>query len=377
MPTSSSSAGCGRPESESRPAGCPIPAVETTVRYAWARSMLQGVVSEPKTFAVTATDRIDRVLTHRVWGLIFFAVVMLMVFQSVFVWARPLMDAIGAGFDWLAGSVEALMPDGALRSLLAVGVIGGVGGVVQFLPQILILFTFIALLEDCGYMARAAYLMDRVMVRAGLSGRSFIPMLSSFACAVPGIMAARVIENERDRLTTILVAPLLTCSARLPVYALLIAAFVPQHDVLGRHGRFAGAHAGLAVRPGNRGRGDGGPGAEADDPPRRDAAVCDGDAQLQVAFAADRDHASDGTGMDLPSHGRIADPGHFHRGLGRRLLSAQSPRRPAGGRSRSKNWRPRWSRRPRAVRSGRKSKSNWASWTTRSRPSTSSTACWG
>jgi ferrous iron transport protein B len=213
--------------------GCPIPAVETTVRYAWARSMLQGVVSEPKTFAVTATDRIDRVLTHRVWGLIFFAVVMLMVFQSVFVWARPLMDAIGAGFDWMAGSVEALMPEGALRSLLAVGVIGGVGGVVQFLPQILILFTFIALLEDCGYMARAAYLMDRVMVRAGLSGRSFIPMLSSFACAVPGIMAARVIENERDRLTTILVAPLLTCSARLPVYALLIAAFVPKTMYLG------------------------------------------------------------------------------------------------------------------------------------------------
>ncbi|MGA2255212.1 MAG: ferrous iron transport protein B [Thermoguttaceae bacterium] len=213
--------------------GCPIPAVETTVRYAWARSMLQGVVSQPKTFPVTVTDRIDRVLTHRVWGLMVFAMVMLMVFQSVFVWARPLMDAIGASFDWLGGFVESLMPEGALRSLLAVGVIGGVGGVVQFLPQILILFTFIALLEDCGYMARAAYLMDRVMVRAGLSGRSFIPMLSSFACAVPGIMAARVIENERDRLTTILVAPLLTCSARLPVYALLIAAFVPQTMYLG------------------------------------------------------------------------------------------------------------------------------------------------
>ena len=140
------------------------------------------------------------------------------------------------------------------------GVIGGVGGVVQFLPQILILFTFIALLEDCGYMARAAYLMDRVMVRAGLSGRSFIPMLSSFACAVPGIMAARVIENERDRLTTILVAPLLTCSARLPVYALLIAAFVPQTMYLGGTVGLAGAHAGLALRPGNRRRGDRGPG---------------------------------------------------------------------------------------------------------------------
>jgi ferrous iron transport protein B len=158
---------------------------------------------------------------------------MLMVFQSVFVWARPLMEAIGGSFDILGDWVGAQMPEGALQSLVVNGVIGGVGSVLQFLPQILILFTFIALLEDCGYMARAAYLMDRVMVRAGLSGRSFIPMLSSFACAVPGIMAARVIENERDRLTTILVAPLLTCSARLPVYALLIAAFVPSTTFLG------------------------------------------------------------------------------------------------------------------------------------------------
>jgi ferrous iron transport protein B len=209
-------------------AGCQIPSVETTVRYAWARSMLQGVVSEPKSFAITMTDRIDRVLTHRVWGLLFFTIVMLTVFQSVFVWARPAMDWIGASFDRLGGSVESILPEGALQSLVVVGIIGGVGGVVQFLPQILILFLFIAVLEDCGYMARAAFLMDRVMVRAGLSGRSFIPMLSSFACAVPGIMSARVIENERDRLTTILVAPLLTCSARLPVYALLIAAFVPS-----------------------------------------------------------------------------------------------------------------------------------------------------
>jgi ferrous iron transport protein B len=208
-------------------AGCPIPAVETSVRYAWARSMLQGVVTEPKSFAVTMTDRIDRLLTHRLWGLLFFGVVMLTVFQSVFVWARPAMEWIGTAFDRLGGSVATLFPEGAFQSLLVTGIIGGVGGVVQFLPQILILFTFIALLEDCGYMARAAFLMDRVMVRAGLSGRSFIPMLSSFACAVPGIMSARVIENERDRLTTILVAPLLTCSARLPVYALLIAAFVP------------------------------------------------------------------------------------------------------------------------------------------------------
>ena len=213
--------------------GCPIPAVETTVRYEWARSMLQGVVTEPKEFRTTATDRIDRLLTHKIVGLIIFAALMLIVFQSVFVWARPLMDAIGGGFDALGDWVGSRMPEGALQSLVVNGIIGGVGGVLQFLPQILILFTFIALLEDCGYMARAAYLMDRTMVRAGLSGRSFIPMLSSFACAVPGIMAARVIENERDRLTTILVAPLLTCSARLPVYALLIAAFVPPTTYLG------------------------------------------------------------------------------------------------------------------------------------------------
>ncbi len=211
----------------------PIPAVETSVRYAWARSMLQGVVTEPKEFLTTTSDRIDRLLTHWFFGLIVFAALMLMVFQSVFVWARPLMDAIGAGFDLLGERVGSLMPEGALQSLVVNGVIGGAGGVLQFLPQILILFTFIAILEDCGYMARAAYLMDRVMVRAGLSGRSFIPMLSSFACAVPGIMAARVIENQRDRLTTILVAPLLTCSARLPVYALLIAAFVPPTTYLG------------------------------------------------------------------------------------------------------------------------------------------------
>ena len=233
MPTSNFSAPLRAARQRVEAAGCPIPAIETTVRYEWARSMLQGVVTEPKEFRTTNTDRIDRLLTHKVLGLIVFAALMLMVFQSVFVWARPLMDAIGAGFDLLGDWVGSRMPEGALQSLVVDGVIGGVGGVLHFLPQILILFSFIAVLEDCGYMARAAYLMDRLMVRVGLSGKSFIPMLSSFACAVPGIMAARVIENERDRLTTILVAPLLTCSARLPVYALLIAAFVPPTAFLG------------------------------------------------------------------------------------------------------------------------------------------------
>ena len=213
--------------------GCPVPAIETSARYDWVRRVLQGVIAQPSQYRTTTSDRIDRVLTHRLWGSLVFAVVMLAVFQSVFAGARPAMQWIEAATSVAGGWVEAQMPDGALRSLLVNGVIGGVGGVFAFLPQILILFAFLAVLEDCGYMARTAYLMDRIMVRVGLSGKSFIPMLSSFACAVPGIMATRVIENERDRLTTILVAPLLTCSARLPIYALLIAAFIPAQSYLG------------------------------------------------------------------------------------------------------------------------------------------------
>lgn len=215
-------------------AGCRLPGVETQARYDWARRMLEGVVAlsdgSPRE---TGSDRLDRILTHRVGGLVIFALVMLVIFQSVFVWAEPLMNRIDGGVESLGGWIEASMDEGALRSLLVQGVIHGAGGVLTFLPQIMILFAFIGILEDCGYMARAAYLMDRWMVRVGLSGKSFVPMLSSFACAVPGIMAARVIENERDRLATILAAPLMTCSARLPVYALLIAAFIPKETYLG------------------------------------------------------------------------------------------------------------------------------------------------
>ena len=182
-------------------AGCPIPAVETTVRYDWARSVLQGVVSEPKEFLTTTTDRIDRVVTHKVLGLIIFAVLMVVVFQSVFVWAKPLMDGIGAGFDWLGDWVGSKIPEGALHSLVVDGVIHGVGGVLQFaLPQILILFTFIALLEDCGYVARAAFLIGpRSWFCAGLSGRSFIPMLSSFACTAHTWHHGRAGNRERAR----------------------------------------------------------------------------------------------------------------------------------------------------------------------------------
>lgn len=214
-------------------AGWAVPGVETAARYTWASQMLEGVVSQPSRYAVTVSDRIDRVLTHRLWGSLLFVLVMFMVFQAVFVWAEPLMRAIEQGVEIVGAWVESRMAEGALRSLLVDGVISGVGGVLVFLPQILILFAFIAILEDCGYMARAAYLMDRFMARIGLNGKAFIPLLSSFACAIPGIMATRVIENERDRLTTILAAPLMTCSARLPVYALLIAAFIPPHAYFG------------------------------------------------------------------------------------------------------------------------------------------------
>lgn len=214
-------------------ADCPVPGIETQTRYSWADRVLGGVVVEPEEYRPTATDRIDRLLTHRLWGTLIFAAVMVVVFQAIFVWAEAPMQWIEDGTGWLRDLVGARLAPGALRSLLRDGVIAGVGGVVIFLPQILILFLFIGVLEDCGYLARAAYLMDNWMVCVGLSGKSFIPMLSSFACAIPGIMAARVIEDRRDRLTTILVAPLMTCSARLPVYALLIAAFIPAQSYLG------------------------------------------------------------------------------------------------------------------------------------------------
>jgi ferrous iron transport protein B len=214
-------------------AGCPVPAVEAMARYGWVSKVLEGVVRRPGERRVTATDRIDRVLTHRLWGTLVLAAVMLLLFSSIYWAAAPFMDAIDGGVAWLGERLAAALPDGALESLLVDGIVAGVGGVVVFLPQIVLLFFFIGILEDCGYMARAAYLMDKLMVRVGLSGKSFIPMLSSFACAIPGVMAARVIENRRDRLTTILVAPLMSCSARVPVYVLMTSAFVPATAWLG------------------------------------------------------------------------------------------------------------------------------------------------
>jgi ferrous iron transport protein B len=211
-------------------AGLGVPAVEAMARYQWAGSVLAGAVTHPAERKVTLTDRIDRILTHRVWGALVFALVMFLLFLAVYY--VPDVTRAGDGIDWLieraSAAVAAVVPPGALQSLLITGVIQGVGGVIVFLPQIFTLFFFIAVLEDCGYMARAAYLMDKLMSRIGLSGKSFIPLLSSFACAVPAIMATRVIENRRDRMVTILVAPLMSCSARLPVYTLLIAAFIPN-----------------------------------------------------------------------------------------------------------------------------------------------------
>jgi ferrous iron transport protein B len=173
-------------------------------------------------------DRIDRWVLHPVLGPALLALVLFLMFQSVFAWAEAPMGWIEAGTAWVGEQVAALLPDGWIKSLMVDGIVAGVGGVLVFLPQIVILFAFILVLEDSGYLPRAAYLLDRLMGGLGLSGRSFIPLLSSFACAIPGIMATRTIANPRDRLVTIALAPLMTCSARLPVYALLIAAFVPE-----------------------------------------------------------------------------------------------------------------------------------------------------
>lgn len=179
------------------------------------------------------SDFLDKIFLHPVLGLVSLALMMFVVFQAVFAWAAPFMDGIEAFFGWLGEYVGQHISHPLLNSLVVDGVIAGAGGVVVFLPQILILFFFILVLEESGYLPRAAFLLDKLMFKAGLSGRAFIPLLSSFACAVPGIMATRSISDPRDRLTTILVAPLMTCSARLPVYALLIAAFIPEYMVWG------------------------------------------------------------------------------------------------------------------------------------------------
>ena len=202
-------------------------------RYARVGEIHRAVTTEIAEAQETFSDKLDRVVTHRIWGVLVFVGIMTLMFQSIFSFARIPMDAIQSAVDWFGVLVGGMIAPGDLNSLLVDGVIAGVGAVIVFLPQILLLFLFIGFLEDTGYMARAAFLMDRLMSKVGLHGKSFIPMLSSFACAIPGIMATRTIETPKDRLVTILVAPLMSCSARLPVYTLLIGACIPDKRVLG------------------------------------------------------------------------------------------------------------------------------------------------
>jgi ferrous iron transport protein B len=209
-------------------AGLNLVSLEAKTRYGAIRRLLDGVCHIPEGRRESPSDRIDRVVLQPVWGTLIFVVLMLLIFQAIYAWSAPFMDFIDGAFGSLAGWVESSLPEGPLASFLTDGAIAGVGGVLIFLPQILILFLFIAILEDCGYLARAAFLADRLFSRIGLSGRSFIPLIGSFACAIPSVMATRTIADRRERFVTIMVAPLMSCSARLPVYALMIAAFVPS-----------------------------------------------------------------------------------------------------------------------------------------------------
>lgn len=210
-----------------------LAAEEARERYRWAEQVTRQALRMPAERPVTLSDRLDDVLTHRVFGSLCFLGIMMLVFQSIYAGALPAMHAVEAMVGWIGVMVGGILPHGMFKSLVVDGIIGGVGSVVVFLPQILLLSLFIAILEDCGYMSRAAFLMDKIMSWCGLSGQSFIPMLSCFACAVPGITATRVIHNQRDRFATILVAPLMSCSARLLVYTVMIAALIPDYRLLG------------------------------------------------------------------------------------------------------------------------------------------------
>ncbi len=206
-------------------------------RYNWQRDVTRDVVHESGRKGTDATRRLDDILLHRVFGPPILLAVLALVFQAVFSWASYPQGWISTLTDnWLPHLVDKFLAPGPLQSLLTNGVIAGVGAVITFLPQILLLYLFLTILEDSGYLARAAFILDHTMSKVGLSGRSFIPLLSSFACAIPGIMATRTIPHQKDRLATILVAPLMTCSARLPIYALLIAAFIPARKLLGPFG---------------------------------------------------------------------------------------------------------------------------------------------
>jgi ferrous iron transport protein B len=207
--------------------------VAPEIRYRMIENIVHAVVRRAEGETCGVSEKLDRVLTHRVWGLLAFMGVMAFVFQSIFSWAQIPMSWISRTIERFSVFLEKVLPDGALQSLLVDGVIAGVGNVVVFLPQIMLLFFFIAFFEDTGYMARAVFVLDRVMKTVGLNGKSFLPLLSSFACTVPGVLATRTIEDRNDRLATILVAPLMSCSARLPIYTLLTAAFIPSQFFFG------------------------------------------------------------------------------------------------------------------------------------------------
>jgi ferrous iron transport protein B len=202
-------------------------------RYNFISDVFQESVKETENFEKSVSEKIDGVLTHKFFGLLILTAILLLVFQTIFSWASLPMDLLEAGFGALGDSVRGLLPEGVLVDLVVDGIIAGVGGVLIFLPQILLLFLFISILEDTGYMARAAFLLDKLMSRVGLHGKAFLPLMSGFACAIPGIMATRTIENPKDRLATILIAPFMSCSARLPVYTVMIAAFFSGQTVFG------------------------------------------------------------------------------------------------------------------------------------------------
>ncbi len=261
-------------------AGFRVPAVEARMRYGWVREILGGVITHPAERPATVSDRIDRILTHRVWGLVIFCVMMFIVFQAIYRWAGPFMEQIEAGQEWLAAQVVANLAPGAFRSLIVDGVIAGVGGVLVFLPQIVFLFFFIALLEDCGYMARAAFLMDKLMTKIGLSGKSFVPLMSSFALRDPRRDGdprhrepPRPDGHHFDRpLDELLREAAGVSDSDRGLYS--------RHDLPGRVGRPSGIGAVRDVFAGGAGGGSGGVAVDKDFLQRRDAAVCDGIAEL-------------------------------------------------------------------------------------------------
>lgn len=214
-------------------AGLSPRSLEAEARYGWIAEVADRAVTRTATGRKSVTDRIDAVVLHKVGGPLIFVALMALVFQSVFTWAEPLIGWVEGLFGALGAAVASLLPPGDLQGLVVDGVVAGVGSVLVFLPQITILFLFLGILEDSGYMARAAFIMDRFMRSVGLHGRSFIPLLSGYACAVPGVMSTRTIESPKDRLATIMVLPLMSCSARIPIYTLLIGTFIPPVAVAG------------------------------------------------------------------------------------------------------------------------------------------------